>query len=118
MVLVHHVVDLPLVQRVGEIATKDWPQVIVLSRVVAPEALSKLAPTFDHLGVIGPILLDLDPCLEISQIAKQGVVHGEHEADVSTLMARRGASPPCPDNYSDDAEDSDHDHQCCLEVIS
>jgi hypothetical protein len=87
MVLVLHGVDLPLVRRIGEIATKDRPQVIVLSGVVALEALSKLAPTLDHLGSICPALLDGDLCFDVCHVASQGMVHGEHEADISTLVA-------------------------------
>jgi hypothetical protein len=46
------------------------------------------------------------------------VVHGEHEADVSTLVARGGA-PPRSEQYSEnDADDCDQrDHQYCLAVV-
>jgi hypothetical protein len=120
MVLVHHVVDLPLVPRVGEIASKDRPQVIVLGGVVAPEALSKLAPPLDHLGAICPVLLYVDLGLDACHVASQGVVHREHEADIGTLVACSRAPAPgseqCGDN---DAEDSDQrDHPCDLAVVS
>ena len=83
--LVHHVVYLPLVQRVGEIAAKDRPQIVVLGGVVASEALSKVAPTFDQFGATIPVLQDV-PCFDICHVAQKGVMHGHHEANISTLV--------------------------------
>jgi hypothetical protein len=120
MVLVHHVVDLPLVHRVGEVPTKDRPQVIVLGGVVTAEALSKLAPTLDHLVPTLPIFQDVELCLDIGHVTPQGVVQGEHEADISPLVARRGAPSPRPQQDSDgDAEDGDQrDYQRRQAVVS
>jgi hypothetical protein len=110
--LLHHVVDLALVHRVGQAATKDRPQVIILRGVVTLEALSKLAPALDQLGATFPVLQDVDLCLDIGHVPSQGVVHGEHEADISTFVARRRAPPPRPKEHSGgDAEDGNQrDH--------
>jgi hypothetical protein len=88
------------------VATKDRPQVIVLRGVVTPEAFSELAPTVDHLGATFPVLQNVDLCLDIGHVPSQGVVHGEHEADINRLVARRRAPPPRPEEDSGgDAKD-------------
>jgi hypothetical protein len=47
--------------------------------------LSKVAPTFDQFGATIPVLQDV-PCFDICHVAQKGVMHGHHEANISTLV--------------------------------